>query len=93
MVIISTYNGYCRYEATRGNMDPDLYEDCQAVVGISSSIQIVLVLLSDVWHHHVDQSLHGVMEGCGEALISGQLQDNSADVGTHRSTKVLTLPL
>lgn len=70
-------------------MDPDLYEDCQAVVGISGSVQIVLVLLSDVWHHHVDQSLHGVMEGCGEALVSGQLQD----IGTNKSTKVLTLPL
>ena len=44
--------------------DLDLDEDCQAVVGVASSVQVVLVLLGDVRHHHVDQGLHGVMEGC-----------------------------
>ena len=44
-------------------VDPDLDEDCQAVVGVPGGIQVVFVFLSDVWHHHVDQSLHSVMEG------------------------------
>lgn len=46
------------------SVDPHLDEDCKAVVGIPGSIQIVLVFLGDVWHHHVDQSLHSVMERC-----------------------------
>lgn len=54
---------------------PDLDEDCQAVVGIPGSIQIVLVFLCDVRHHHVDQSLHCVMERCWETLIPGQLKN------------------
>lgn len=56
-------------------MDPDLDEDCQTVVGIPGSIQVVFVLLCDVWHNHVDQCLHRVMERCREALIPGQLKD------------------
>ncbi len=52
---------------------PDLDEDGQTVVGVPGGIQVVFVFLSDVWHHHVDQSLHSVMEGRGEALIPGQL--------------------
>lgn len=51
----------------------DLDEDCQTVVGVPGGIQVVFVFLSDVWHHHVDKRLHGVMEGRGEALIPGQL--------------------
>lgn len=45
-------------------LTPDLDEDCQTVVGVPGSVQVVFVLLGDVWHHHVDQRLHGVMEGC-----------------------------
>lgn len=40
-----------------------LNEDCQAVVGVSGSVQVVLVFLSDMWHYHIDKSLHTVMEG------------------------------
>lgn len=43
---------------------PDLDEDRQTVVSVPGSIEVVFVFLSDVWHHHVDQSLHSVMEGC-----------------------------
>lgn len=43
------------------------------MVGIASSIQVVLVFLRDVWHQHVHQSLHGVVEGGREALVSGEL--------------------
>lgn len=53
---------------------PNLDEDRQAVVGISGSIQVVFVLLCDVWHDQVDQRLHAVMEGRRKALVSGQLQ-------------------
>lgn len=35
-------------------LTPDLDEDCQTVVGVPGSVQVVFVLLGDVWHHHVD---------------------------------------
>lgn len=54
-------------------MDPDLDKDRQTVVGVSSSIQVVLVLLCDVRHHHVDQCLHRVVKRCRESLVPGQL--------------------
>lgn len=54
-------------------LTPDLDEDRQAVVGVPGGVQVVLVLLSDVRHHHVDQRLHRVVERCGEALVPGQL--------------------
>lgn len=50
-----------------------LDEDSQAVVGVPGGVQIVLVLLGDVGHHHVDQGLHRVVEGCRETLVPGQL--------------------
>lgn len=62
-------------------MHADLDEDCKAVVGVSGSIQVVLVLLSDVWHHHVYQSLHHVMERCRESLIPGQLKHKQKNKG------------
>lgn len=62
-------------------LTPDLDEDCQAVVGVSGCVQIVLVLLGDVRHHHVDQRLHCVVEGRREALVPGQLQGGSCEGG------------
>lgn len=56
------------------NVAPDLDEDSQTVVGIPGSIQVVFVFLSYVRHHHVDQRLHSVMEGCRKTLIPGQLR-------------------
>lgn len=61
---------------------PDLDEDRQAVVGVSGSIQVVLVFLRDVRHDQVDQRLHGVMEGGREALVPGQLQGGDGRDGT-----------
>lgn len=61
---------------------PDLDEDRQAVVGVSGSIQVVLVFLRDVRHDQVDQRLHGVMEGGREALVPGQLQGGDGGDGT-----------
>lgn len=52
-----------------------LNEDGQAVVGVARRIQVVLVLLRDVRHHHVDQCLHGVVEGGRETLVSGKLRN------------------
>lgn len=54
-------------------MTAHLDEDGQTVVGIPGGVQIVLVLLGDVGHHHVDQGLHRVVEGCRETLVPGQL--------------------
>ena len=51
----------------------NLDENCQAVVGIASSIQVVLVFLGDVWHQHIDQGLHCVVEGCCKTLVPGEL--------------------
>lgn len=63
-IIYSTRNkSILTFKEVTVTVDPDLDEDCQAVVGVPGGIQVVFVFLSDVWHHHVDQSLHGVMEG------------------------------
>ena len=52
----------------------DLDEDCQAVVGVPGCVQVVLVLLRDVWHQHVDQGLQRVVERHGETLAPGELR-------------------
>lgn len=57
-------------------MEPaDLDEDSQAVVGVPGCVQVVLVLLGDVGHHHVDQGLHRVVEADRETLVPGQLRN------------------
>lgn len=53
----------------------NLDENCQAVVGIASRIQVVLVFLGDVRHQHVHQSLHCMVEGCRKALVPGELDE------------------
>lgn len=63
VIIYSTRNTLIFKLQATVTVDPDLDKDCQAVVGVSGGIQVVFVFLSDVWHHHVDQSLHSVMEG------------------------------
>lgn len=40
----------------------NLDENCQAVIGIASCIQVVLVFLGDVWHQHIHQGLHCMVE-------------------------------
>ena len=51
---------YCIAGIGRGaNLD----EHCQAVIGIASRVQVVLVFLCDVWHQHIHQSLHRMVEG------------------------------
>lgn len=57
--------------SARANLD----EHGQTVVGVASRVQVVLVFLGDVWHQHVHQSLHRVVEGCREALVPGELGD------------------
>lgn len=56
-----------------------LNEDGQAVVGVAGRVQVVLVLLRDVRHHHVDQRLHGVVKGGRETLVSGKLRSKGRD--------------
>lgn len=51
----------------------NLDENCQAVVGIASRVQVVLVFLSDVWHQHIHQSLHCMVERCRKTLVPGEL--------------------
>lgn len=64
---IKTYLFYCI------GRDANLDEYCQAVVGVASCVQVVLVLLGDVRHQHIHQSLHRMVEGCRETLVPGQL--------------------
>lgn len=45
------------------------------MVGIASCIQVVFVFLGDVWHQHVHQSLHCMVERCRETLVPGELGD------------------
>lgn len=66
----------------RADPPPDLDEDGQAVVGVPGGVQVVFVLLSDVRHHHVDERLHRVVEGSGEALVPGQLQGTARTLVT-----------
>lgn len=56
-------------------MSTNLDENGQTVVGIASCIQVVFVFLGDVWHQHVHQSLHCMVERCRETLVPGQLGD------------------
>lgn len=56
-------------------MGADLDENSQTVVGIASCVQVVFVFLGDVWHQHVYQSLHCVVEGCRETLVPGELRE------------------
>lgn len=58
----------------------NLDENRQAVVGITRRIQVVLVFLGDVRHQHVHQSLHGVVEGCRETLVPGQLDQRKQKI-------------
>lgn len=51
----------------------NLDENCQAVVGITSCVQVVFVFLGDLWHQHVDQSLHCMVEGCRKTLVPREL--------------------
>lgn len=51
----------------------NLDESCQAVVGIASCVQVVLVFLRDVWHQHIHQCLHCMIERCRKALVPGEL--------------------
>ncbi len=52
----------------------NLDENGQTVVGIASCIQVVLVFLGDVWHQHIHQSLHRMVERRRETLVSGELE-------------------
>lgn len=61
------------FKLYRGRTNLDEY--CQAVVGVASCIQVVLVLLGDVRHQHIHQSLHRMVEGCRETLVPGQLDE------------------
>lgn len=45
------------------------------MVGVASCVQVVLVLLGDVRHQHIHQSLHRMVEGCRETLVPGQLDE------------------
>lgn len=66
--------GFCAACSACSQRSPtDLDEHGQAVVGVAGCVQVVLVLLGDVRHQHVHQSLHRVVVGGGEALVSGEL--------------------
>lgn len=54
-----------------------LDEDSEAVIGVSSGVQVVFVFLCDMRHHHGDQRLHRVIEGRRETLAPGNLQDTA----------------
>lgn len=60
-------------------MSTNLDENGQTVVGIASCVQVVLVFLGDVWHQHVHQRLHCMVEGCRETLDPGELADPGKD--------------
>lgn len=62
----------CRLSIRRTQADLD--EHRQAVVSIAGRVQVVLVLLCDVWHKHVHERLYCMVERHREALVPGELE-------------------
>lgn len=62
-----------QHDIASSGRSANLDENCQAVVGIASRIQVVLVFLGDVRHQHIHQSLHCMVERCRKTLVPGEL--------------------